>query len=182
MTYKEIITLKNNQKCLLRNATRDDGKEALSVFLRTHEQTDFLFSYPEESTYTAESQGEYLQKKADSPAEIEILAIVDGKIVGLAGIDRIADRIKVRHRADFGVCVDRDMWHLGIGKALTKACIDCAQKAGYEQLELEVVADNFPAIQLYQNLGFIEWGRNPLGFKTRNFTYQELICMRLELQ
>ena len=48
-------------------------------------------------------------------------------------------------------------------------------------MELEVVAGNENAIKLYQKYGFIEFGRNPRGFKTREGKWQELVLMRLEL-
>ena len=64
---------------------------------------------------------------------------------------------------------------------MTRACIECARRAGYEQLELDVVADNAGAIALYESEGFVEFGRNPKGFKSRTNSWQELVLMRLEL-
>ena len=55
------------------------------------------------------------------------------------------------------------------------------KKHGYEQLELEVVAENTSAVALYKKAGFVEFGRNPKGFKSRISGYQELVSMRLEL-
>ena len=69
-----------------------------------------------------------------------------------------------------------------IGAALTGACIDCAKKAGFRQLELEVVGDNETAVRLYKKYGFVEYGRNPRGFLTRDGRWQELVLMRLELE
>ncbi len=75
----------------------------------------------------------------------------------------------------------REFWGLGIGGALLNACIECAKKAGYEQLELTVVAENLRAISMYTKAGFVEYGRNPKGFKSRTAGFQELVYMRLEL-
>ena len=61
------------------------------------------------------------------------------------------------------------------------ACIECAEKAGYEQIELNVVAENETAIEMYRKAGFVEYGRNPRGFKSRLTGYQELVYMRKEL-
>ena len=69
-----------------------------------------------------------------------------------------------------------------IGAALTGACIDCAKEAGFWQLELEVVGDNETAVRLYKKYGFVEYGRNPRGFLTRDGRWQELVLMRLELE
>ncbi len=101
--------------------------------------------------------------------------------VGLAGIACVDSKEKVRHRAEFGISVDQDYWNLGIGRALTKSCIECAKAAGYSQLELDVVAENDNAIALYESLGFAEYGRNPKGFRSRLTGWQELVLMRLEL-
>ena len=118
---------------------------------------------------------------ADSEAEVEILAEVEGIVAGLAGIEAVGSRDKIRHRADFGISIDRKYWNLGIGTALLNACMDCAREAEYEQLELSVVAENETAINMYRKAGFEEYGRNPRGFKSRLSGYQELVYMRKEL-
>lgn len=69
----------------------------------------------------------------------------------------------------------------GIGRALMEACLECAKQMGYVQAELEVVADNASAIGLYRSLGFVEFGRNPLAFRSRTSGWQEVVLMRLEL-
>jgi len=181
MEYRNIITLKDGRTCILRNGTEKDGKAALDNFILTHEQTDYLLTYPDETDITAEQEAEFLKSKTESVCEIVILAEVDGAVAGLAGIDSMGDKDKIRHRADFGISVDEAYWGLGAGRALTEACIECARKAGYEQLELNVAADNTRAIELYKKAGFVEFGRNPRGFKARLSGYQELVYMRMEL-
>ena len=181
MFYQKEITLNDGRACLLRSCTAQDGPEMLDVFNATHGETDFLLSYPDESTFTAQQESEFLAQKADSENEIEIFALVDGVIAGTAGISAIGSKYKVRHRAEFGISILQDFWHLGIGRALTESCIACARQAGYRQLELDVVADNTNAIALYKSFGFTEFGRNPKGFLSRLSGYQELVYMRLEL-
>ena len=102
--------------------------------------------------------------------------------MGTAGIGCVGRREKTRHRAEFGISVDKAYWGLGIGRALTEACIECAKKAGYAQLELEVVAENRSAIGLYESEGFVEYGRNPKGFRSRLTGWQEVVLMRLETE
>ena len=102
-------------------------------------------------------------------------------MAGLAGIEAIGDRDKIRHRADFGISIDKAYWNLGIGTALLDACVQCAANAGYEQIELNVVAENETAISMYRKAGFAEYGRNPRGFKSRITGYQEVVYMRKEL-
>ena len=181
MKYRNEITIKNGQKCIIRNGTFEDGPEVSTFFTTTHGETDYLLSYPEESTRDDEKQSNYLKETTESDREIELLAIVDGKVVGMAGFNAIGSKYKVRHRAEFGITVSKNYWGQGIGKAIMNACIECAKEAGYIQLELDVVADNTRAIELYKKLGFIEFGRNPKGFQSKYSGFQELVYMRLEL-
>ena len=45
-----------------------------------------------------------------------------------------------------------------------------------------MVGDNETAVRLYKKYGFVEYGRNPRGFLTRDGRWQELVLMRLELE
>ena len=107
--------------------------------------------------------------------------MADGRVVATAGVDAVGTRDKLRHSAEFGISVLRAYWGLGLGRALTEACIQCAKEAGYEQIELTVVAENKRAIALYRKAGFVEFGRNPRGFRSRTSGYQEIIHMLLAL-
>ena len=181
MQFHKKITLKDGRTCTLRNGTAEDGQALLDIFILTHAQTDYLLTYPEESTHTAQQEADYLEQKTESADEIELLAELGGEVVGTAGIGCVARKEKTRHRAEFGISVDKAHWGLGIGRALTEACIECAKNAGYVQLELEAVAENKNALALYESVGFQEYGRNPKGFRSRVSGWQELVLMRLEL-
>ena len=180
MQYEKEIILKDGAKCLLRGANESDAAEVLRSFNLTHAETDYLLTYPEENSFTAEQEAEFLKEKSESPNAIEIAAFVDGKVAGTAGFEPIGSKEKIRHRAEFGIAIEKAYWGRGIGKALTLACIECARQAGFSQLELEVVAENASAVKLYESAGFREYGRNPRGFRSRR-GWQEIILMRLEL-
>ena len=181
MKYSQRIVLKNGKEAWLRNGIASDGSAVCEVFNVTHAETDYLLSYPDENSFDAEQEARFLDDKTGSPNEIEIVAIVDGRVAGMAGIEAVGSKYKVRHRAEFGISVLREYWGLGLGRALTNACIQCAREAGYAQLELNAVADNERAVSLYQKLGFREFGRNPRGFNSRMSGFQEVIHMLLAL-
>lgn len=182
MRYYRTITLRDGRTCVLRNGTDRDGQALLDIYILTHSQTDYLLSYPDEATMTAEQEAQFLKERTESANEIELLAEVDGIVVGSAGIGCLGRKDKVKHRAEFGISVDKTYWGLGIGRALTEAAIESARAAGYAQLELEAVADNKSALALYESVGFEEYGRNPRGFRSRLTGWQELVLMRLELE
>lgn len=181
MKYYKKITLKDGEECILRSGTAEDALAVLDNFILTHGQTEFLTTYPDETDITLDQEREYLRGKAESPCEVSLLAEVGGVVAGTAGVDRIGRAEKLRHRASFGISIDKAWWGRGIGRALTEACIECAAAAGYLQLELEVVADNERALRLYRGAGFREYGRNPKGFRTRDGRWQENLFMALDL-
>ena len=181
MKYSKNTVLKNGKTCTIRNGTEEDGKAVLDVFNLTHAQSDYLLTYPDECSFTEQGEAEFLKSKASSENEIELVAEIDGKIAGSAGIEAVGSQYKVCLRAQVGVAVAKEYWGMGIGRALMNSCVDCAKSAGYSQLELNVVADNSAAISLYKSLGFTEYGRNPRGFRSRFCGWQELVMMRLEL-
>lgn len=181
MRYQRSIVLKDGNACLLRNAEGTDACECFDVFQTTHAQTDFLLTYPDENSFDEEEFASELTGRAENPRAVEVCAVVDGRVVGTASVDPVGRRCKNRHRCELGISVLREYWGRGIGRALMEACLECARQADYAQAELEVVADNASAIGLYRSLGFVEYGRNPLAFRSRISGWQELVLMRLEL-
>ena len=182
MKYSKKIMMKNGEEVWLRNGDASDGRAVFETFNLTHAETDYLLTYPDENSYDPEQEALFLEGKTNSLNEIEIVAVADGKVVGTAGIEAVGTKDKVRHRAEFGIGILKEYWGLGLGRALTDACIQCAKEAGYTQLELNVVAENERAVSLYRNMGFEEFGRNPRGFNSRISGYQEVIYMLLRLQ
>ena len=181
MKYNKIITLKDGRECCLRNGTENDAQEVLDVFNLTHAETDYLLSYPDENSFTVEQEGAFLKAKTESDNEIEIVAVIDGRIAGTAGIDAVGNKYKTKHRAEFGISIAKEFWGLGIGRKLLEACVECARRAGYTQLELTAVAENERALSMYRRAGFVEFGRNPRGFRKRDGEYQILVSMGMEL-
>ena len=181
MRYNQKVVLKNGIEAIIRNGVASDGPAVYENFNQTHAETDYLLSYPEENSYGPEEEARFLQEKTDSQNEIELVAVIDGKIAGTAGIEAVGKKYKVRHRAEFGISILKEYWGVGLGRALTAACIQCAKDAGYVQLELNAVAENSRAVSLYQSLGFEEYGRNPRGFNSRTSGYQEVVYMLLTL-
>lgn len=76
MQYRKNLIMKNGQAAILRSGVASDGQAALEVFNLTHEETDFLLSYPDESSMDAEQESEFLERKTASANEVEILALV----------------------------------------------------------------------------------------------------------
>ncbi len=59
------------------------------------------------------------------------------------------------HRVVMGMGVHRDYRNIGMGNLLVKSIVDWANReTGIEHIDLWVLAENSPAIRLYEKLGF----------------------------
>ena len=105
MKYNKTVRLKNGRACVIRNGTQQDAQEVWNNFVLTHGETEFLTTYPEEVSYTLEQEEAYLKQKEESSRDAALLAEVDGKVVGTAGINCINAAEKTRHRASFGISI-----------------------------------------------------------------------------
>ena len=181
MRYAKTVLLAGGLELLVRNAVASDARALRETTQRTHAETDYLLSYPDEQSVDDEQEACSLAETERSGNEVELVAVVGGRIVGSAGVSAVRSRRKVAHRARFGISILKECWGMGIGRMLMESCIDCACRAGYAQLELEVVAGNERAVSLYRRAGFEEYGRNPRGYRSASSGYQELVHMRLEL-
>ena len=130
----------------------------------------------EAETFSLGADASALERMRSDPGCPILCAVEDGTLLGYVYFRSVLDEGYV---GDLAVRADRR--RRGIGRALTEACIACAKAAGYAQVELEVVADNRRAMELYKSVGFIEYGRNPKAFRSRNSGWQENVLMRLEL-
>ena len=92
MKYEQTILLKNGKEAMIRNGDEPDGAAVFDVFNRTHGETDYLLTYPDENSFDSEQEAQFLKEKAISPNEIELVAIVDGKIAGTAGIESVGEK------------------------------------------------------------------------------------------
>ena len=161
MRYAETVILKDGVELLVRNAVASDARALRDIMQRTHAETDYLLSYPDEQGSDDEQEARSLAETERSDNEVELVAVLDGWIVGSAGIAAVGGRRKVVHRARFGISILKEHWGMGIGRVLMGSCIDCARRAGYTQLELEVVADNERALSLYRRAGSRSMGATP---------------------
>ena len=94
--YKEIF-LKDGRACILRSASAADGEGVWENFTLTHGETEYLLTYPDENSFDI----------AQEQDEIELCAVVDGHIAGTAGFEAVGRKDKIKHRAEFGISVEK---------------------------------------------------------------------------
>lgn len=111
------------------------------------------------------------------PGAHRLVALIDGKQVGNAGLDPAHRSPRRAHAAHLGISVHDDYQGRGVGKALMQALIDLADLwTPYTRIELGVYSDNARAIALYKSFGFEEEGRFK-AHSLRNGVYVETLAM-----
>ena len=91
--------------------------------------------------------------------DIYVVAESAGAVVGTASLNRRQARRR-GHCGQIGIMVHDAHAGRGIGTALMAALVDAADNwLGLLRLELEVNADNAPALALYRRFGFVVEGR-----------------------
>ncbi|MCC8243773.1 GNAT family N-acetyltransferase [Saccharothrix luteola] len=117
----------------------------------------------------------WLDSVLASPADgALVVARVDGVLRGTATWRRSESEV-FEHMAE----VRRVTAHpaargLGLGARLLGAVIEHARAAGLEMLTLGVRGNNHGAIQLYESLGFREWGRLPNVISVGDFRFDDV--------
>ncbi|NYB75363.1 GNAT family N-acetyltransferase [Sedimentibacter hydroxybenzoicus DSM 7310] len=174
---KKEVVLKNGASCILRSPLIEDAESMIDYLKTTSAETEFMVRYSEEVTMTIEEEGSILKRMIDSENSIMIAAFVENELAGNASISCVGERIKLSHRATFGIAVKQKFWGMGIGDILLSEIIGKAKEIGFEQVELTVVENNNKAINLYEKFGFVKCGVIHKAFKLKDGRYYGEIIM-----
>ena len=105
-----------------------------------------------------------------------LVALVDGKLVGNAGLELSPRRRRI-HAANLGMAVHDQYHNLGVGSALLAAILSQADNwLNLLRLELTVFTDNQAAIGLYQKFGFVIEGTH-VAYALRSGVYADVYAM-----
>ncbi|MBU1337018.1 MAG: GNAT family N-acetyltransferase [Alphaproteobacteria bacterium] len=106
---------------------------------------------------------------------VNLMAVLDGKIVGNAGLNRLSGRRA--HAAGLGIGIHDDFVGRGIGTALISELVDMADNwLDIRRLELNVYTDNSVAVRLYEKFGFRREGVF-VGYAYREGAYVDSLAM-----
>ena len=181
--HKSITTIKDKQdrEIILRSAEEKDAEFLLDFLKITAAETPFLLREPDEITLSIEQEQDFIKAKKDSENEILLIAEIQGKHIGNCSLMSVGGFRRYRHRCEVAIALYQEYCGLGIGKAMLEMLLDIAKQVGYEQAELEVLANNKSAIALYEKLGFQKYGTFPNNMKYADGSYGDAYWMMKKL-
>ena len=165
------FTLRDGRECTVRSAEPEDAAALLDYVNQIFGESPYLNRGAGEWTQTVEKEVTWIESKLADSRSVLLLAFVDGVIAGDFDLHPIGGALRLAHRAGIGVSVRKDYWRQGIADHMLQTLLDCARTCGYEQVELEVVADNFRAVPLYMKQGFQVYGTRPHGLRYPDGSY-----------
>ncbi len=151
----------------IRQLTAEDAQAYQAIALtgyRVHGQA-FTSYYPDR----AKEPLQYWQDRvntANASKEVVFGAFNQAELVGVAGLS-FETRFKVQHKANlFGVYVDAPFQGQGIARLLIVKLLAYAKlQSKLSIVQLTVTEGNEAAIHLYESIGFVTFGIEPMAIK-----------------
>lgn len=170
--------LKNGQTISIRPPSPEDAEGMVNLFAHADTESLFLIRNPGEFGFTVEQEAEYIKSIDKNPDVQWYAAFCNGRLIGQSSaLLAIPGRQRCRHRAQVGFVVLKEFWGLGVGGKLMENCLGWCREQGCEQVELDVVAGNERALNLYKRFGFEITGTRPRALKYPDSTYADEYMM-----
>jgi L-amino acid N-acyltransferase YncA len=147
-TYRNLLTLKDGTKVLLRPLVPDDAEKLADLFAKVSDED---LRYLRNNVRDQEVVKGWARNVNYSKV-FPLVAVVNDRIVGDATLHLGTG--PARHRAELRVYLSREFRGRGLGASMLKNLIELARRAGVQQLVAEIVADQLPIIRAFQDLGF----------------------------
>lgn len=159
---------------ILRRPTPDDGP-AHAALMSHPEVQPWLLGLPYVSPES------WRQRFSATPevqsTELVLLAMVEGQLVGSAGLHPVGPQARRRHAMSLGISVLPQVQGQGVASALMSALLRQADDwLGVLRVELSVFVDNHRAIRLYERFDFAVEGRMR-GYALRHGQYVDCLSM-----
>lgn len=180
MRTEDVVLNVKGGILLLRNPREEDAEMLLAYLRRVCGETRYLVKEPEEITMTIEEEEAFIRRQNDSENGTMLMGFLNGKYVGNCSLMENGPS-RYRHRVGVAIALCREFTGLGIGRAMIEALLKIARERGFEQAELEVVADNERAIGLYKDMGFEIYGTFPNNMKYKDGSYADTHWMMKRL-
>jgi L-amino acid N-acyltransferase YncA len=148
LIYRQVFTLKDGARVLVRPLTKDDRQALLDLFLPV---------LPEDKQFMRDDINDPKVVNAwidnlDYDKVMPLVAVVGNRIVGNATMHFKTG--PARHRAEVRIFLSKDFRQRGVGSRMIQGLVDLGKRRGLFMLEVEIVTDQQHIIKAFQAMGF----------------------------
>jgi RimJ/RimL family protein N-acetyltransferase len=148
LIYRQVFTLKDGARILLRPLTSDDRQALLDLFLPVSADDQ---RYMRHNVKDPQVIGEWIDG-LDYEKVLPLVAVFGSRIVGEATLH--FNQGPDRHRAEIRIFLAKDFRRRGVGSRLLQGAVEMAKRHNLYLLEVEIVSDQNHIIRAFQNAGF----------------------------
>jgi len=148
LMYRQVVTLRDGARVLLRPLTHDDRQRLLDLFIPVPVEER---RYMRHNVNNPEVVNAFIDN-LDYDAVYPLLALVGDRIVGVATLHFFDGN--GRHRGEVRIFLSKDFRRRGLGTKMTQALIDNAKRKSLYILEVQIVRDLTSDIKAMQKVGF----------------------------
>lgn len=148
LVYRQVITLRDGARVLLRPLTRDDRQALLDLFLPISYEDRRLMRHDINDPQVVGTWAE----KIDYERVFPLVAAVNDRLVGNATLHFFDGH--ARHRGEVRIFLAKDFRRRGLGTKMLQALIDIARRRSLYLLETQLLAEQVTDIKAMRNVGF----------------------------
>ena len=148
LLYRQIFTLKDGARVLLRPLIEEDRQALLDFFQPVAFDERKYFRHDVSDPNVVESWITNLNYDSVFP----LVAVVGDRIVGNATLH--FNEGTARHRAEVRIFLAKDFRQRGLGGRMLHGLIELARRRSLYLLEVYIVNDSTPIIRAFHNAGF----------------------------
>ena len=174
-TYRNLITLRDGTRVLLRALNEDDGDRLQSMFATISDDDAEAMR----DNVKDPSAVQRWVDELDYSRVIPLVAVVNDEIVGDATLH--LGRGPYRHKAEVRIFLSKSYRQRGLGTAMLKALVDIAKRLELHLLTVEVIANSTSVIRAFRGLGFQMQTTLPDYFMLRDGETLDVALMILPL-
>jgi RimJ/RimL family protein N-acetyltransferase len=148
LIYRQVVTLRDGARVLLRPLTKDDRQGLLGLFLPVSKDE---LRFMRHNVTDPDVVNEWIDD-LDYDKVFPLIAIVGDRIVGEATLH--FQQGSARHRGEVRIFLAKDFRRRGLGTKLTQAIIDLAKRRSLYLLEVQTVRELSNDIKAMEKVGF----------------------------
>lgn len=177
-----FLNAKDGQKIEIRTPREEEAQLSLDMMIEVAAHSPYILSTPESfKKKTIENQVKWFKEAAESNDEIILAIYHNNRMIGLCNGRSYRD-VKRKHRAGLGISLLPDFRGKGIGYQMMEFLLQkMRQFPDIQIIELDVMTNNTPAVQMYEKLGFKKAGLFPKAFVLPSGEVSDNLTMYMEL-